>query len=47
MGWKGASMSILAGERVLQKRGMVSLIVSLENQFTDHVSGLSLSWQIL
>ena len=45
MGWKGASMSIPAGERVLQKCGMV--LVSLENRFTDHVSALSLSWQIL
>ena len=33
------------GERVLQKCGMV--LVSLENRFTDHVSALSLSWQIL
>ena len=40
MGWEGALMSIPA-------KAWYGQLVSLENQLNDHVSALSLSWQIL
>lgn len=45
MGWEAAPMSIPSGPEGAAK-AWYGLFVSLENQLTDHVSSLSLSWQI-
>ena len=45
MGWEGASMYIPRGKGVA--KAWYGQFVSLENQFTDHVSASSFSCQIL